>query len=131
MTKLEEKIINLRQSIGISRNETKQALKQLAAKQDITTLSYIGYRQQKLITYEHHRSLIADRDIVLDIAPDLPMQRQVSALRHAFLNAEKEARQVGRDNTSSWQTLGVKLQQIIEFYKQKNPMVGISVWRNR
>ena len=123
VTILEEKIISLRQSIGISRNETKQALKQLAEKQDISTRSYLDYLTAEINhTCEHHQSLISDRDIVLDIAPDTPMNRQVSALRHAFLNAEKEAFQAGGGDTSSWDTLRTKLQQIIEFYQHKYPV---------
>ena len=124
VTQLEQKVISLRQSIGISRNETKQALKQLAAKQDMSTLSYDDYLTTEINnTCEHHQSLISGRDIVLDIAPDTPMERQVSALRHAFLSAEKEARQAGNDDASSWDTLQIKLQQIIEFYQHKSPIV--------
>ena len=121
VARLEEKIVSLRQSIGNSRNETKKALKQLAETQDIPSLSFVNYLETEINnTCDHHQSLIPGRDIVLDIALDAPIERQTSALRHAFLIAEKEARYAGSEDSSNWDVLQVKLQQIIQFYKSVN-----------
>ncbi|MEE8057376.1 MAG: hypothetical protein V3T17_06015 [Pseudomonadales bacterium] len=120
--KLEEKILNLRQSIGKSRNETKNALKKLAAKQKIKLKKYLNYLDEEITqTRDHHQSLNPDRDIVLDINPDTPIERQVTSLRHAFLIAEKEARYAGGEDESSWDVLQSKLQQIIHFYESAEP----------
>lgn len=122
IAKLEDKIVSLRKSIGKSRNETKKALKQLAEKETIPSLSFLDYLDTEIdSTRDHHQSLDPGRDIVLDIAPDAPIERQVSALRHAFLIAEKEARYAGDEDSSSWDVLQAKLQQIIQFYESANP----------
>jgi hypothetical protein len=116
--KLEEKIISLRKSIGLSRKETQKALKKLAEKDKIKPLDFLGYLDGEIArTREHHQALNPDRDIVLDIAPDAPMERQALSLRHAFLIAEKEARYAGDNRESSLAVLQSKLQQIIQFYE--------------
>ncbi len=121
IVKLEDKIVSLRKSVGKSRNETKKALKQLAEKQDIPSHSFLDYLDTEIEnTRDHHQSLNPDRDIVLDIAPDAPIERQATALRHAFLIAEKEARYAGGEDSSSWDVLNGKLQQIIQFYESSN-----------
>ncbi|ARN75887.1 hypothetical protein [Oceanicoccus sagamiensis] len=121
VAKLEDKIVSLRKSIGKSRNETKKALKQLAEREDSPSLSFLDYLDTEIdATRDHHQSLNPDRDIVLDIAPDAPIDRQASALRHAFLIAEKEARYAGGEDSSSWEVLQAKLEQIIQFYEGAN-----------
>lgn len=120
---LEEKINSLRKSMGKSRNETKKALHKLAEKEGMTSNSFLDYLDEEIEgTRAHHQSLNPDRDIVLDIAPDAPMERQASALRHAFLIAEKEARYAGGEDDSSWDILQAKLQQIIQFYQSAQPV---------
>jgi DNA-binding ferritin-like protein (Dps family) len=115
---LEEKIKSLRVSIGKSRNETKRALKELVEKEGITSNSFLDYIEEEIaVTHAHHQVLNPDRDIVLDIALDAPIERQVSALRHAFLIAEKEARHNDGEDQTNWEVLQAKLQQIIEFYQ--------------
>ena len=120
--KLEEKIIALRKAVGKSRKEAKQVLKQLAAKEKIKPKKFLDYLDEEIHeTREHHQSLQPDRDIVLDISPDAPLDRQAASLRHAFLIAEKEARYAGGEDASSWDVLQAKLQQIIQFYETSQP----------
>lgn len=120
--KLEEKILALRQSLGKSRKETKNALKRLAEKEKIKPIKFLEYLDAEIHgTRDHHQSLNPDRDIVLDISPDAPLDRQAASLRHAFLIAEKEARYAGGEDESSWDVLQAKLQQIIQFYESAHP----------
>ncbi|MFA7554382.1 MAG: hypothetical protein WCY88_09050 [Spongiibacteraceae bacterium] len=115
---LEDKIISLRKSISLSRNETKVALKKLAEQEAVPSKTYIDYLDEEIDgSRDYHQSLNPDRDIVLDIAPDAPVERQAAALRHAYLIAEKEARYAGDDDGSNWDVLQAKLQQIIHFYE--------------
>ncbi len=125
--KLEEKIVSLRKSIGVARNETKSALKKLAEREAVKPRAFIDYLDEELeSTKTHHQSLNPDRDIVLDIAPDSPIERQASSLRHAFLIAEKEARYAGGEDASSWDVLQAKFQQIIQFYASTQPPAAAS-----
>lgn len=120
--KLEEKILSLRQSVGLSRKETKAALKKLADKEKIKPKAFLDYLDEEIEgTRSHHQSLNPDRDIVLDITPDTPVERQAASLRHAFLIAEKEARYAGDADNSSWDVLQAKFQQIIQFYQSMAP----------
>ena len=80
--------------------------------------SFLDYIDEEIdATYVHHQSLNPDRDIVLDIAPESPIERQATALRHAFFIAEKEARYAGEEDHSSWDVLVTKYQHIIQFYE--------------
>ncbi|MGK0499241.1 MAG: hypothetical protein ACJAYG_000875 [Oceanicoccus sp.] len=120
MARLEEKILELRQMVGSSRKESKHALKKLALAEAAAANSraFIDYLDDEIYhTRRHHQSLSPDRDIVLDIATDAPLDRQAAALRHVFLIAEKEARYAGSEDESSWAVLQSKLQQIIQFYE--------------
>ncbi|WP_101757368.1 hypothetical protein [Oceanicoccus sp. KOV_DT_Chl] len=122
IAELEAKLIALRQTLGKSRKETKKALKKLAAKEKVKPKAFLDYMDEEIEgTREHHNSLNPDRDIVLDIAPDTPLDRQAASLRHAFLIAEKEARYAGGEETSSWDVLQAKFQQIIQFYQSAQP----------
>ncbi len=122
VTKLEEKVVALRDAVSKSRRETRDALKRLADQKKIKPKTYLYFLDEEIEgTREHHQSLNPDRDIVLDITPDTPMERQVPSLRHAFLIAEKEARYAGDEQHSSWDVLQSKLQQIIEFYTSLAP----------
>lgn len=117
--KLESKIQALRQSLGVAKSDTHKALEQLAEHDQANPSAYIDYIDQQIdSTRDYHQSLNPDRDIVLDISPDAPMERQAASLRHAFLIAEKEAGYAGDDHAASWGVLDSKLQQIIEFYQQ-------------
>lgn len=119
---LEEKILALRKSVSSARKETKRALKRLAEKEKIKPKKFLDYLDEEIHqTREHHQSLNPDRDIVLDISSDAPLDRQAASLRHAFLIAEKEARYAGGEDDSSWDVLQAKLQQIIEFYESAAP----------
>jgi uncharacterized protein YoxC len=122
IVKLEEKISTLRKSVRVSRKETKNALIKLAAKEKIKPKAFLDYLDEEIQgTLGHHKSLNPDRDIVLDITPDAPLDRQAASLRHAFLIAEKEARYAGDEQESSWDVLQAKLQQIIQFYESAAP----------
>lgn len=120
--KLEEKVVTLRQTIAEARQETQKALKKLASQSKIKPKNFIDYLDDEIEgTKTHHQSLNPDRDIVLDITPDTPIERQASSLRHAFLIAEKEARYAGDGEVSSWDVLQSKFQQIIQFYESLAP----------
>ncbi len=124
IAKLEEKIVSLRKSLGSSRKETKDALKKLAEKEDVQAEAkdFLDYLDEEIEnTKQYHQSLKPDRDIVLDITPDAPPERQVASLRHAMLIAEKEARYAGDDDNSNWDVLNSKFQQIIQFYESLQP----------
>lgn len=119
---LEEKILSLRDTVGKSRKEAKSALKKLAEKAKIKPKDFLFYLDEEIeSTKSFHQSLNPDRDIVLDITPDAPLERQASSLRHAFLIAEKEARYAGDGETSDWGVLQGKFQQIIQFYESLAP----------
>lgn len=119
---LEAKIVSLRASLGKSRKETKAALKKLSVKDKVIPKEYLDYLDEEIdATRDHHETLNPDRDIVLDITPDAPMDRQAASLRHAFLIAEKEARYAGGETQSSWEVLQSKFEQIIQFYVSTQP----------
>lgn len=114
---LEKKIGGLRQTLATARKEAADAVKQLAEKASFKPRDYLSYLDEEIErTRNHHLELNPDRDIVLDITPEAPIERQAASLRHAFLVAEKEARYAGEDDESSWDILQAKLQQIISFY---------------
>ena len=96
--KLEEKVLEQKGAIKLARKESKTSAAKIAAleaeaqKEPEPTKSFVHYIDEAIDkTRDHHKSLNPDRDIVLDITPDSPMERQVASLRHAFLLAEKEA----------------------------------------
>ena len=120
--KLEEKVVSLREAVSRARKEAKDAQAKLAEQSKIKPKSFLDFLDDEIEhTREFHQSLNPDRDIVLDITPDTPIERQASSLRHAFLIAEKEARYAGDDDTSNWDVLQGKFQQIIQFYESMAP----------
>lgn len=122
IAKLEEKILALRDTVGNTRKQAKAALKKLAEKEKVKPRDFLHYLDEEIdATKAFHQSLNPDRDIVLDITPDAPIERQASSLRHAFLIAEKEARYAGDGETSDWGVLQGKFQQIIQFYESLAP----------
>lgn len=115
--KLEEKVVSVRESLARTKAEADAARQQLARLEEGTTKDFVEYLSDEIdSTLNYHHQLNPDRDIVLDIAPDSPIERQVASLRHAFLIAEKEARYAGGGEQSNWDVLQVKLQQIVQFY---------------
>ena len=122
IAKLEERIVSLRKTVKQSRKDAQSALKRLRDKEKVKPKDFLTYLDDEIHqTLEHHQSLNPDRDIVLDITPDTPIERQGASLRHAFLVAEKEARFAGTDNQSSWEVLQAKLAQIIQFFQSAAP----------
>lgn len=120
--KLEEKILSLRKTVGLAKKESRAALQQLAERDKIKPRAFLDYLDEEIeSTRDFHQSLNPDRDIVLDITPDAPLDRQATALRHAFLIAEKEARYAGGEDQSDWDVLQGKFQQIIQFYESLAP----------
>ncbi len=119
---LESKTEKMRKAISKAKKETKKALKALADKNKIKPKEFIDYLDEEIEgTRDFHQTLNPDRDIVLDIAPDASLERQATSLRHALLIAEKEARYAGEDDTSNWDVLQSKFQQIIQFYISAAP----------
>ncbi|MBN4055629.1 hypothetical protein JYU12_02680 [bacterium AH-315-K03] len=122
IAKLEEKIRDLRKTVGVVRKDSKALLGKLTESNKVKPREFLEYLEEEIDhTLAYHKSLEPDRDIVLDIAPDAPLDRQASSLRHAFLIAEKEARFAGEDDQSSWDVLQAKFQQIIQFYVSAAP----------
>lgn len=125
---LEEKIVSLRAELSKSRKAASDALKKLAAKEKIKPKEFLDYLDDEIdATRDHHQTLNPDRDIVLDIATDAPLDRQAASLRHACLIAEKEARYAGGEKASSWEVLQSKFEQIIQFYASAQPATEAEV----
>ena len=67
-------------------------------------------------TKEYHQSLDSGQDIVLDLADsDFTSPRHLSALRHAFLVAEKEGTLSSNSKTPNWEVIQTKLSNIVSF----------------
>lgn len=116
--KLEKKIVSLRESLAASRIEVTSAQQQQESVEEKTTKEFVEYLDGEIdSTLAYHQQLNPDRDIVLDIAPDSPIERQAASLRYAFLIAEKEAHYAGEGDRSDWGVLQAKFQQIIQFYE--------------
>ncbi len=118
IAKLEEKISALRKSMRSAKKAVEKAQSELATASVETEepKSFLELLEAEIDeTRDYHQSLNPDRDIVLDISPDAPLERQVASLRHAFLMAEKEARYATDGEKASWDVLQSKLQQVIEF----------------
>ncbi len=120
-TALEDKIVELRDALKAARAELKAARAEVEANAGSGDFGEVIDEQINL-TRNHHFSLSPERDIVLDIGPDTPLERRAVSLRHAFLIAEKEAWLAG-DGEMDWDVLSSKLAQIIEFYEQPAPQV--------
>jgi len=119
---LERKLAKLRKSLKKSKRETGKAKAELDEKNKIKQRDFIDYLDEEIEgTRNFHQTLNPDRDIVLDIAPDASLERQATSLRHALLIAEKEARYAGDEESSNWDVLQSKLQQIIQFYISAAP----------
>lgn len=123
---LEEKVLALRDSMR------KKNLLFDALKKEVESLRHQikhGYsdalEEQLDATRNRHSSLSPDRDIVLDITPDTPVERQALALRHAFLIAEKEATLAVDGKGVDWEILQAKLGQIIQFYSAPDLSEGL------
>jgi len=67
---------------------------------------------------EYHQSLSADRDIALDLDSTTPLERKITALRHAVLIAEKEASLAGQDSSPNWNIIQSKFGGFLEFFNQ-------------
>ncbi|MFT5579779.1 MAG: hypothetical protein ACI9WS_002539 [Paraglaciecola psychrophila] len=114
---LQDKLASSQKALKISLGENKKINAELVERKNIKPQDYLHYLDQEIDgTRDFHQTLNPDRDIVLDIAPDAPLERQATSLRHALLIAEKEARYAGDGDSSSWDVLQSKFQQIIHFY---------------
>ncbi|MET0379345.1 MAG: hypothetical protein ABW049_10185, partial [Spongiibacteraceae bacterium] len=123
ITALEEKILSQRDSIRTTR-ATFDALKsELQTLRNAASRGYSDFLEEQLdVTRNRHVGLCSDRDIVLDIATDTPLERQVLALRHAFLIAEQEAVLAADSKGIDWDVLEAKLGQILDFYQQPSSL---------
>jgi hypothetical protein len=112
---LEEKITDLRIVAGTSRRQAREATDKLTELEAKPPKLYGDFLQEQLTaTRDYHQDLNPDRDIVLDIAPEVPLERRVTSLRYAFLLAEQDACAV--DDEQDWSLLQDKLEKIIAFY---------------
>jgi hypothetical protein len=116
---LEAKILSLRVMIKRTRGEARQAAANLEKIRQQKPKGYLEFIDEQIErTRAHHEELKPDRDIVLDIDPESPMERQAASLRHAFLIAEQEAMYSGGDDHhADWAVLEAKFTQLIQFYK--------------
>lgn len=82
---------------------------------------YVDYLDTQLEqTQDYHDQLEAPHDIVLDLDPDTPFSRRATALRYAFLLAEKEA--VAEDPESvNWSALQARYRQLLDFHEDYQP----------
>lgn len=122
---LEAKVIELRQTLKGVRTELKTVRAEAENAQKELPDYAEFYDAQISATRNHHLELNPERDIVLDMAADTPLERRTASLRHAFLIAEKEAwlaSESGRE--VDWSVLQGKLGQIIEFYEQPVAALG-------
>lgn len=123
ITALEEKVLAQRDSLRVTR-ATFDALKsELQSLRTAASRGYSDFLEEQLdVTRNRHVGLNPDRDIVLDIAADAPLERQILALRHAFLIAEQESALAADSKGIDWDVLEAKLGQILDFYQQPSPM---------
>jgi hypothetical protein len=125
---LEAKVLKLRNSLKAVRVQAKTAREQLAPQTGSSSGDFGELIEEQIsITRNHHLSLSPDRDIVLDIAVDTPLERRAVSLRHAFLIAEKEAWLAAEGKGIDWDVLRGKLGQIIEFYEQPTTTVDMDM----
>lgn len=109
---LEDRIRALRDSLRSSRSEARQAQAGLAASARATPKGYQQHIEDQLAeTRDYHQGLGSDQDIALDIAAGVPVERQVAALRYAYLVAEQEAAASG---AASWDVLQARLAQLLD-----------------
>jgi len=115
--RLEAKVLELRETIGATKQNAKAKIQEI--KNNFQEKSYLEYIDEQIeLTRDHHASQSPDRDIVLDLDTDIPEERQITALRHAFLVMEKEAQYASEDAAEkAWPVIRAKLQQIIHFYR--------------
>lgn len=123
---LEAKISSLRVMIKRTRGEARQAVANLEKIRQQKPKNYLDFLEEQVErTRSHHEKLKPDRDIVLDIDPESPLDRQAASLRHAFLIAEQESMYSGGDDHhADWNVVESKLGQLIQFYKD-NLVVSI------
>src|SRR5690606_720928 len=112
---LEQKVVELRQRLRDMRTDLK-----VARARAVPPPAYADIIDQQIsATRNYHLTLNAERDIVLDMAADAPIDRRAVSLRHAFLIAEKEAALAAESEAEiEWGVLESKLGQIIQFYEQ-------------
>lgn len=116
---LEAKIIALRKTLKEARTEAQAAQAEVAKRAETGSGDFGEMIDAQInITRNHHLSMNPDRDIVLDIGSDTPLERRAVSLRHAFLIAEKEAWLAAEGKEIDWDVLSGKLAQIIQFYEQ-------------
>jgi hypothetical protein len=115
--RLEAKVLELRETIAATKQNAKSKIQEI--KNNFQEKTYLEYIDEHIeLTREHHASQSPDRDIVLDLDTDIPEERQIAALRHAFLVMEKEAQYASEDDAAMvWPVIRAKLQQIIHFYR--------------
>lgn len=119
---LEEKIRGLRETLKGARAEVRALRAEAAARSGAAPGDFGEMIEEQInITRNHHLAMGPDRDIVLDIGSDTPLERRAVSLRHAFLIAEKEAWLAAEGKEIDWGVLSSKLIQIIEFYEQPAP----------
>lgn len=120
---LEGKVLAQRDSIRTTRATFDVLKGELQTLRIAASRGYSDFVGEQLdTTRNRHVGLSPDRDIVLDIATDTPLERQILALRHAFLIAEQEAALAADNKGIDWDVLEAKLGQILDFYQQSSSL---------
>lgn len=113
---LELKVQELRELIRTTKDKARELI--LEAREKAQSLDYLSFVEAEIDrTRDFHLSHSPDQDIVLDLDVNVPLERQVAALRHAFLVAEKEASYAGDGEDPEWDVLKLKFGQIINLYR--------------
>jgi hypothetical protein len=119
ITALEEKVLGQRDTLRTTRATFDAVKTELQALRKAAARGYSDLLQEQLdVTRNRHEALSPDRDIILDITADTPLERQILALRHAFLISEQEAALAADNKGIDWAVLEAKLGQILDFYRQ-------------
>lgn len=114
IAKLQSKLHSLAKEL----KSTKRAYQEMEASIP-EPLSYADLLDEQLDgTRQYHLTLDPDQDIVLDLSSTVPLPRQLTSLRHAFLLSEKEAALSSQQPAEpNWNVLHSKLSNLIQFFK--------------
>jgi len=111
--KLQSRVKKLVSDLKLARSEAKAA-KNAPPKATTDYKHFLNIHINKV--RDHHETLGANRDIVLDIDPETPLPRRAAALRYAVLMAEKEATGHQKHDNSDWKLLQHKYEQLFRYY---------------
>jgi hypothetical protein len=114
--KLADKIRSLRGELQLAKKASaapiQQPVQSASSYQDVLDLLLDE-------TLDYYSELAPSGNISLDIGWDVPLERQVCALRYAFFLAEKEAVYAGEQGKASWPVLQQRLKELFALYQRE------------